>query len=288
MDVNIINFSNFTSDFQNWLLHNGITIVVIIITSIIILKFGHIFIEKSIRKVVRQNGGTKTAEEQREDTLIQVLNITLNVIVITVSSLIIMTELGINIAPLLAGAGIAGVALGFGAQYLVKDVISGIFILLENQYAVGDVICTAEKCGSVKKITLRVTVLRDLDGVVHYIPNGEITIASNLTKSKSNVNLNVGVAYNSDLDKVEKVINDVGKELAKDKDWKDKIVEPPKVLRVDNLGDSSIEFKITGETERMAQWSVTGELRKRLKKAFDKNDIEIPFPQRDVHIRDKS
>jgi len=285
MDVNTFNFSAIISDSQNWLLHNGITIIAIIIASLIILKFGHIFIEKTIRKVVRQNEGTKTAEEQREDTLIQVLDITLSVIVISVSSLIILTELGINIAPLLAGAGIAGIALGFGAQYLVKDVISGIFILLENQYAVGDVICTAEKCGSVKKITLRITVLRDLDGVVHYIPNGEITIASNLTKSKSNVNLNVGVAYNSDLDKVEKVINEVGKEMAKDKEWKDKIVEPPKVLRVNNLGDSSIEFKITGETARMAQWGVTGELRKRLKKAFDKNDIEIPFPQRDIHIR---
>ena len=288
MDVNTFNFSTIASDFQNWLLTNGITIVVIIIVSVIFLKFGHIFIEKTIRRVVRTNGGTKSAEEQREDTLIQVLDITLSVIVITISSLIIMSELGINIAPLLAGAGIAGVALGFGAQYLVKDVISGIFILLENQYGVGDVICTADKCGSVKKITLRITVLRDLDGVVHYIPNGEITVASNLTKSKSNVNLNVGVAYSSDLDKVEKVINEVGKEMAKDKDWKDKIVEPPKVLRVDNLGDSSIEFKITGETERLAQWGVTGELRKRLKKAFDKNGIEIPFPQRDIHIRNKS
>jgi len=285
MDANIFNFSEITSDFQNWLLHSGITIIVIIVTSLILLRFGHIFIEKTIRKVVRKNGGSKTAEEQREDTLIQVISVTLGVVVITISSLIIMTEFGINITPLLAGAGIAGVALGFGAQYLVKDIISGIFILLENQYGVGDVICIADKCGSVKKITLRVTILRDLDGVVHFIPNGEIKIASNLTKSKSNVNLNVGVAYNSDLDKVKKVINDVGKELAKDKEWKDKIFEPPKVLRVNNLGDSSIEFKITGETERMAQWSVTGELRKRLKKAFDKNGIEIPFPQRDIHIK---
>ena len=284
----MFNFSAITSDFQNWLIHSGLTILGIIVASFIILRFGHIFISNTIKRVVRKNDGSKEAEEQRENTLIQVLDITLSVAVITISGLIIMTELGINIAPLLAGAGIAGVALGFGAQYLVKDVISGIFILLENQYGVGDVICVADKCGSVKKITLRVTVLRDLDGVVHYIPNGEITVASNLTKSKSNVNLNIGVAYNSDLDKVEKVINDVGKELAKDKDWKDKIVEPPKVLRIDNLGESSIDFKITGETERMAQWGVTGELRKRLKKAFDKNGIEIPFPQRDIHIEDKT
>ena len=288
MEVKILDFSAITSDFQSWLLNSGITIIFIIITALILLKFGHILIEKTVKKTIKRNGDTKAAEEKRENTLIQVLNITLNVSVITISALMIMTELGINIAPLLAGAGIAGVALGFGAQYLVRDIITGIFILLENQYRVGDVVRIGTVSGVVERITLRITTLRDLDGIVHYIPNGEIKIASNMTKSKSKVNLNIGVAYNSDIDKVEKVINEVGNELAKDKEWKDKIREAPQVLRLNNLGDWAIEFKITGETEPMTQWAVTGELRKRLKKAFDKNGIEIPFPQTDIHIKDKA
>lgn len=280
-----IDISIITSNFQSWLLDNGIKILAITVFALILLNFGHVLIEKTIKKTIKRNGDSKIAEEKRENTLIQVLNVTLNVSVITISMLMIMTELGINIAPLLAGAGIAGVALGFGAQYLVRDVITGIFILLENQYRVGDVVQIGTTSGSVEKITLRITKLRDLDGIAHFIPNGEIKMASNFTQSKSNVNLNVGVAYNSDLDKVEKAVNEVGEELAKDKEWKDKIRIAPHFLRINKFGDSAIEIKIVGETEPMEQWGVTGELRRRLKKEFDKNNIEIPFPQRDIHIR---
>lgn len=257
----------------------------VIVFVLIFLKFGHILIEKLVRSSIKRRGESKKEEIDRENTIIDVLKFALNIFFVIVAILIILSELGVNIGPLLAGAGVAGIAIGFGAQYLIKDLINGTFILLENQYSKGDVICVNDTCGLVEAIDLRITTLRDLDGVVHYVPNGEIKIASNLTQSKSGVNLNVGVAYNSDLDKVERVINEVGEDIAKDKDWKEKIIEAPKVLRIDNLGDSSIEFKITGATVPMEQWAVTGELRKRIKKAFDKNGIEIPFPQRDVHTK---
>lgn len=264
---------------------NWTMIVSILILTFLFVRFSHIIIERVVRKSIKRHGESKKEEIDRENTIIDVLKVTLNIFSIIVAILIILSELGINIGPLIAGAGVAGIAIGFGAQYLIKDLINGTFILLENQYTKGDVICVNDTCGLVEAIDLRITTLRDLDGVVHYVPNGEIKIASNMTQSKSGVNLNVGVAYASDLDKVEKVINEVGKDIANDKEWKEKIIEAPKVLRVDNLGDSSIEFKITGATAPMEQWAVTGELRKRIKKAFDKNGIEIPFPQRDIHTK---
>lgn len=270
---------------QDYLIDNIFSIVLILIVSYLIFKFGHIFIKKTVKKSLIGNDSSKEAQLKREDTIIQVFNVTLNAIVIIIAGLLVISELGINIGPFLAAAGIAGVALGFGAQYLVRDLITGVFIILENQYRVGDVVCFEKTCGKVENITLRVTTIRDINGTVHYVPNGEIKIASNLTKSKSNVNLDIGVGYDTDLDKVEKVINQVGKDLAKDKEWKEKIRTAPEFVRVNDFGDSAIEVKITGETEPMQQWAVTGELRKRLKKAFDKEGIEIPFPQRDVHIK---
>jgi len=191
---------------------------------------------------------------------------------------------GIPIAPVLAGFGIAGIALGFGAQYLIRDLIAGIFIILENQYRVGDVARVADIGGLVEDITLRKTVLRDLDGIVHHVPNGEIRVASNFTRGFSRVNLNVSVGYGTDLDHAISVINRVGKELAEDDKWREIIKSPPQVLRVDNLGDSGIDIKILGDVEPIRQWDVMGELRLRLKKAFDAEGIEIPWPHTKVYF----
>jgi small conductance mechanosensitive channel len=198
--------------------------------------------------------------------------------------MMILDEVGIAIGPVLAGFGIAGVAIGFGAQYLIRDLIAGIFIVLENQYRVGDVVNIADIGGLVEEITLRKTVLRDLDGVVHHIPNGEIRTASNLTRHFSRVNLNVSVAYGTDLDHAISVINRVGKELAQDEKLGKVIKSPPQVLRVDNLGDSGIDIKILGDVKPGEQWTVMGELRLRLKKAFDAEGIEIPWPHTKVYF----
>ena len=137
--------------------------------------------------------------------------------------------------------------------------------------------------GVVEQVTLRETVLRDLDGMVHHVPNGEIKISTNMTLEFSGINLDVGVGYDTDIEKLEKVINKVGEDLSKDENWKNDIIEPPKFLRISDFGDSAIMIKIVAKTEAMKQWKVTGELRKRLKIAFDKNNIEIPFPQRVIH-----
>jgi small conductance mechanosensitive channel len=243
-------------------------------------------IPKIIDRSIERSRGDQTEEEvrKRSDTLSGVLVASLQAVILAVVAFMMLDKMGLNIAPVIAGVGVVGIAIGFGAQSLVKDIISGLFILLENQYRKGDVVKIADATGLVEDINLRRTILRDTDGVVHSVPNGEIKVASNLTKGWSRVNLNVGVDYGTDLDKAIEVINRVGKELAEDPAWSAQILKPPQVLRVDNLGDSAIDIKILGDTKPMQQWAVTGELRLRLKKAFDKENIEIPWPITKVYF----
>jgi small conductance mechanosensitive channel len=276
--------------FQNsilpWLKINGTEILLVIVGVFAVKKFGHIIVEKIVRKSVSGDAYMREEDEQaREDTLIQILSGLVSVVVWVVAFMMILSSLGVNIAPLLAGAGLIGVAVGFGAQYLVRDLITGLFIILENQYRVGDVISLDGTSGTVERVTLRTTILRDMDGVVHHIPNGEIKITSNKSRDWARVNLVVGVGYGEDIDKVEQVVNEVGQELADDPEWASKIVEAPVFLRVDKLNDSSVDVRILGKTMPNDQWAVTGELRRRLKKAFDKENIEIPYPHRVVYTQ---
>ena len=281
-------FQKFFQNSTPWLLNHGVKIAVIIIAAYLIRRFAVIFIEKIIRKViVADHFLSKEAEKKRENTLIRIFSGTLGIVIWLLAVLMILQEAGIAIGPLLATAGIAGLAFGFGGQYLIRDLISGLFIIMENQYRVGDVVCFDGTCGLVEDISMRMTTLRDLDGVVHHIPHGEIKKVSNLTKYFARVNLNIGVAYNSDLEHVISVVNKVGQELANDPEWKNFILKPPQFLRVEDFGDSAIIIKILGETKPIKQWDVAGELRKRLKIAFDKEGIEIPFPQRVIHYADR-
>jgi len=227
-------------------------------------------------------------EAQRADTLSRVLVHAAGAVIVTMAAFMVLSELDINIAPLLAGAGIAGLAIGFGAQSLVRDVIAGLFVLVEDQYTKGDVVCVGGVCGLVEDFNLRRTVLRDLDGTVHYVPNGEVRVASNLSKEFARVNINVSVAYHVDIDRAIEVINRVGQQLASDPQFAPDVVEPPQVLRVEDLGESGVAIKVLGVTERLRQWDVAGELRKRIKKAFDEEGIEIPFPHMVVIPRDES
>src|SRR3989344_1773813 len=279
----------FVQNITPWFLDRGVKIVAIIIVAYLIRKFAGIFIERIIRKIIISDHFlTKEAEKKREDTLIRIFTVSLGILIWLMAALMILQELGIAIGPLLAAAGIAGLAFGFGGQYLIRDLISGLFIILENQYRLGDVACFDGTCGLVEDISMRMTTLRDLDGIVHHVPHGEIKRASNLSKYYARVNLNIGIAYNSDLEKVIGVVNRVGKELAEDVQWKEFITKPPQFLRVDDFADSAIIIKILVETKPIKQWDVAGELRKRLKIAFDKENIEIPFPQRVIHSANKS
>jgi len=247
------------------------------------------FSKRIIRRVVQQSVrgskfATKRDEMLREDTLISILYTTIRVGIWLAAILLSLGIFDINIGPLIAGAGIIGVALGFGAQTMVKDFLAGLFILAENQYRVGDVVqINQEVSGAVERITLRMTVLRNLEGMVHYIPNGTINIATNLTMDYANVELNIGVGYSSDIDHVETVINRVGVALFKDPEWKEIALEAPHMLRLDAFGDSALTIKILCKTAPSQQWAVKGELLRRLKKEFDKEKIEIPFPQMVVH-----
>lgn len=279
---------NFQETFQiitSWLATNGLRILLVFAGAWLLNKIVSVSIERVIRKMVKPDFyATAEAEKKREDTLIHVFSRTFGVLLYVIVAMMVLSELGVNIGPLIAGAGVAGLAFGFGAQYLIRDVITGLFIIMENQYRVGDVICVEGTCGVVEDINLRLTVLRDLDGTVHYVPNGSITKASNMSKDFARVNMTVGVGYDADIDKVRDVVNRVGKELAQDENYKAKIKKAPEFLRIDSFGDSSVNIKILGDVEPLQQWDVTGEFHKRLKEAFDKEGIDIPFPQRVVHM----
>lgn len=268
-----------------WLADHALKVVVIVIVALLAQHFSGRIITRLIQKFIKQGNQSQLAEEKRENTLIQVLSGAAYIVIWLIALMMILSELDIAIGPLLAAAGVAGLAFGFGGQYLIRDLISGMFIILENQYRTGDVVCFDKTCGLVEKITLRMTTLRDLSGTVHHVPHGEIKTVSNLSKGYARVNLDVGIAYDSDLEQVIKVVNQVGQEMAEDPSWKEHILKAPEFLRVDDFADSAIVIKILGDTMPIKQWDVTGELRKRLKIAFDREGIEIPFPQRVVSMK---
>jgi moderate conductance mechanosensitive channel len=270
---------------QSWLTNHGVKILGIIVVSIILFYLLRRAILPLITITRKKHLEEKGEEaEKRVKTLSRIITgISLTLIAIT-ATFMVLAELGINIVPLIASFGIAGIAIGFGAQSLFKDLIAGFFILAESQYNVGDVIKIADISGVVEEINLRRTIIRDLDGVSHVVPNGTITVASNYTREWARVNLNIPVGYGTDIDHAIAVINRVCKEMCEDPAWKELILKTPHVLRVDNLGDSAIEIKILGRTKPTRQWEVTGEIRKRLLKAFDAEGIEIPWPHMKVYF----
>lgn len=267
-----------------WLLDHGVKIIAIIFVAYFIRRSMGVFIGKLIRKiVVSDHFLSEEAEKKREDTLIKIFSTSASIFIWILALLMVLQEIGFAIGPFLAAAGIVGLAFGFGGQYLIRDLIGGLFIIMENQYRLNDVVCLDGTCGLVEDISLRMTTLRDLDGAVHHVPHGEIKKVSNLSKYFARVNLNIGISYNSNLEQVISVVNKVGQELADDPAWKEFIIKPPQFLRVDDFDNSAIVIKILGETKPLKQWDITGELRKRIKIAFDREGIEIPFPRRVIH-----
>lgn len=278
------NISKWVDNLIPWLLNHGLKILFIAVLAYLLnIVIGRIIIRAVRLAVVRDDNMSEEAEKKREDTLIHIFRGALRIILIVLAILMILQELGLKIGPILAGAGIVGVAVGFGGQYLIKDVITGLFMILENQYRIGDVVKIDGTDGVVQDITLRKTTLRNLDGTVHHINHGSIVLVSNLSKDFARVNIEVGVAYDTDLEHLIRVIDKTGMELAEDPYFKDHIITAPKFLRVQAFADSAIVVKILGDTKPLKQWEVAGELRKRLKIAFDREGIEIPFPQTVIH-----
>jgi small conductance mechanosensitive channel len=225
---------------------------------------------------------------QRAATMAGIFNSIITIVLIAVVGTMILSEIGVNIAPIIASAGIIGLALGFGAQSLVKDFLAGIFIFMEDQYGVGDVVDLGEAVGSVEAVTLRMTRLRDVNGTVWYVPNGEIMRVGNQSQNWSRAVLDVNVGYGEDLVRVQQVLRDVAHDLWQDEDFTDVIIEEPEVTGVENLNADSVTVRVMVKTAPLQQWAVARALRQRIKSRFDHEGIEIPFAQRVVwHREDK-
>lgn len=231
----------------------------------------------------RMTGG---ALGMRARTLLPLLHTTIKVFLVIIVGLVALSALGIDITPLLAGAGVVGLAVGFGSQALVKDVITGFFILMEDQISVGDVVQVANRSGLVEAITIRTVRLRDQAGSVHTIPFGEITSVQNMTRDFSYYVFDISVAYREDTDRVVAVIRDIGAQMQTEDAWRDRILEPLEVLGVDSFGDSAVVIKARIKTRPIQQWNVGREFNRRMKKRFDAEGIEIPFPHRTIYIAD--
>lgn len=245
-------------ELKDWLSTSGLTILIIVVVTWVALHFGMRVIKGTIRRAIERDPKTASERDQklRYKTLVRIIGSLFKILVLFIAIMMILSEFGVNLAPLFAGVGVVSLAIGFGAQDLVKDIVAGIFILAENQYRVGDIVELEGFSGMVEKMSLRITVIRDLDGNVHYIPNGSFAQATNKTMEYSNVNLNIGVSYDADIDKAEATINEIGEKMVQDKKWKHEIVEAPHFLRVNNLDDSKVEIKIIGKTQPNKQLSL--------------------------------
>jgi small conductance mechanosensitive channel len=221
----------------------------------------------------------------RAQTLGQVLRSIAGIVIWSIAAITILGELGLNLGPLIAGAGIAGVAIGFGAQSLVKDFLSGVFMLMEDQYGVGDIIDAGEASGTVEAVTLRTTRLRDVQGTVWHIPNGTIQRVGNKSQQWARALLDIQVAYGTDIDEASGVIKHIADELWRDEVWTGKILDEPEVWGIEQLGPDAIVIRLVVKTQPSEQFAVSRELRRRLSEAFYRNGIEMPFPQRSIWVR---
>jgi len=265
-----------------WSLSTGMRIVFILILMFILLRVASII----SKRIFPAFGNHKDDPEfqKRSDTLSSIVRHTLIVTIIIMSAMMILRELGIEIGPIMAAAGVVGLAVGFGAQSLVKDIIGGFFILLEDQFRVGDVIQIADKGGLVERLNLKTTILRDVSGNVHYIPNGQINAVTNMTKDFSRYVFEIGVAYRESVEEVIEIMKEVDEELRNDPEFKDDIISPIEIMGLDKFADSALIIKARTTTKPSKQWQVGREFNLRLKKRFDDRNIEIPFPHVTLYL----
>jgi moderate conductance mechanosensitive channel len=283
MKLSDLNFFEFENIWET-LIRIGIVLVILIVLIVIV---------KVVSKKLRKYAANKISDDKidirkRTYTINSVVSNAFIVASIAIALLIIAGELNIQITPVLASAGVLGIVIGFGAQSLIRDLINGLFILFEQQYQVDDIVTIGNQSGVVERVSLRTTVLRDLEGVVHYIPNGEIKTVGNRTQGWARALIEVGVHYSENTDKVIRVLEEVFDELLKDKKYKKYIIERPTILGnggVDDLADSAVMFKIICKVVPPNQWDIARQLRKRIKDKFDEKGIEIPFPCNNIYMR---
>jgi small conductance mechanosensitive channel len=264
---------------------NGLPILVIVIVAIIALRVTTLLVHGIVKTLLDREATEGTAQElsaievqKRMDTLDELMGRVLRAFIVMIAFIMVLDALDLNIGPAVAGLGVVGIAVGFGAQSLVRDYLNGALILIENQYSKGDVVSIAGVSGAVEDFSLRRTTLRDLDGVVHTVPNGEIKVASNRTRTWARINQNVTVAFGTDIDKAIEVVEELGKAMAADPIWKRRILEPPRVERVESIEERGITLKILGTVRASEQWAAGGEFRKLLLEAFARHGIRLPRP----------
>jgi small conductance mechanosensitive channel len=264
-----------------WLGTNGIKILIIVVITLIILKIARKLVNRAFSVKADQ---INSETQKRVDTLRRIFRQVITVAIVVIAGVMVLGEMGIEIGPILAAAGVAGVALGFGAQHLVKDVISGLFILMDDQIRVGDVVDIGGKAGLVERVNLRMTILRDLAGNVHYVRNGEITVVTNMTKDYSRYVFEIGVAYRENVDEVIKVVQEIDEEMRSDPQYANDILSPIEILGLDKFADSAVIIKARTTTKPIKQWAVGREFNRRMKKRFDEENIEIPFPHTTLYM----
>lgn len=268
-------------------LADAVRIAVVVVLAFLTYRVVRIATGRLQREIDDEDPFDKRRREQRLRTVASLLN-SIGAAVIAGLALLMILSTFIEIGPLLATAGVAGLAISFGAQSLVKDILTGIFLMAEEQFGIGDVVSVKDKgvTGLVERISLRTTVLRDVEGTVHVIPNGEITMVSNLTKGWSKAVLDIGVAYKEDVDRVLGVLREECDTLWQDEEWSQIILEEPEVPGVQALADSSVVLRVMFKTLPLKQWNVAREYRRRIKRRFDDDGIEIPFPHRTIYLGD--
>jgi len=277
----------------NWegIMLSGLRILLIIAIAWILVRVVRVLLRKMEQKLIRRGeaeGEVPSETAKRAETLVRLLRQGVIILIWVMVILMALREFGVEIGPILASAGVAGLAIGFGAQNLVRDVISGFFLILENTVRVGDVAVVNGTGGLVEKINFRTIVLRDLQGVVHTFPNGSVTTISNVTREWSGYVFDIGVAYKEDTDQVVSILRDVGSEMRQDERFGASIVEDIEVFGVDQFADSAVIIKGRIKTLPIKQWEVGREFLRRVKKAFDQAGIEIPFPHRSIYFGEKS
>ena len=278
-----IDFKEYLDQTVDSIIRSGPKVVVILVLMFIGVKLSRVVAGRVFAVIGRRR---KMDEEykKRADTLSAVIAYLISVTVVVLAALMILAELNIQIGPVLAAAGVVGLAIGFGAQHLVQDVISGFFILLDDEIRVGDVVQIAEKSGLVERLNLRMVVLRDLSGNVHYVRNGKIDIVTNMTKDYSRYVFDIGVAYREEVDGVIEVIKQVDEELRSDPAFGPDILEPIAILGLDQFAESAVIIKARTKTKPIKQWRVAREFNRRLKRKFDEKNIEIPFPHMTLYV----
>lgn len=266
-----------------WMFTSGLRTIFILLIAYGLLRAIQLLMRKF--DIMLQEFSLESGERQkRAQTLSHMVRTVAIAVLFVVTTLLVLGEIGVNLAPVLAAAGIGGLAISFGAQNLVRDVITGFFILLEDQIRIGDVVKVGDKGGLVENLSLRVLTLRDFDGSLHLIPHGAITTVTNMTRDFSYYVIDVGVAYHEDVDEVMALLKEVGAELRRDPDFTLDILDDLEVVGIDDFATSQVTIKMRMKTLPIKQWRVGRELRRRIKRAFDAQGIEIPFPQLTVYL----